>query len=138
MPQTVPGRQLDIRVTRIHNKNPLASLLIGDTSTASGVARVAGGPTQKIVYIDASGAMVNGIVGAAIAIGSNKGKIDAKLAAGLAKAAVASANGQKGTPDFAKENWRMATTGSNAAPDQAPQNWYCDTTYNSNELISRT
>ncbi len=104
LPSSVPGKQLDIRITRIHYKNAVASLLIGDTNTVNGFARVSGGPAQPVAYIDAGGAVVNGIVGAAIALTKDKEKVDAKLAAGLAEAAVASAYGQKSTPEFAKKN----------------------------------
>ena len=87
-----------------------------------GTARASGKPAKPIIYVDAGGAVINGVLGAAIAIGSDKAKIDAKLAVGLAEAAVAAAYDQKSTPTFARENLKngKASSPARTAPAKKP------------------
>ena len=122
LPASVPRKNLEIRITRVHYKNAIASLLVGDTNRAMGTARASGKPAKPIIYVDAGGAVINGVLGAAIAIGSDKAKIDAKLAVGLAEAAVAAAYDQKSTPNFARENLQNGKVSSPArtAPAKKP------------------
>ncbi|MDD9908811.1 MAG: hypothetical protein OXR62_03880 [Ahrensia sp.] len=114
LPQNIPQRQLGITIENVHYKNAALSLLIGDTNRISGAAQIQGEQSKPIAYVDAGGAVVNGILGAAIALTSDKSKTDAKLAAGLAEAAIAAAYDQKGTPKFATENLK---NGRSRAPD---------------------
>ena len=100
MPANAPSKVVQINVDRVHYKNPLASLLIGDGNGISGV--VAGGatPATSVGYLDRGSMAINGIAGAVIAAASDKSNVDTRLATGLANNAMAKAYGQKSVPDF--------------------------------------
>ena len=105
LPATLPGRTLQVRVTKLRYKNAVASLLVGSANGIEGSAAVAGvRPRGKVVYLDAGSAAVNGVVGAVIAARADKSEVDRKLARGLAENAVAYAYGQKSTPRFVRDN----------------------------------
>ena len=85
-------KELRIVVERHGYKNPALSLLIGDANQVGGrvaVIDVASGRMQGHVEagaVDTAG--VNGVVGAIVAAGQDKAKVDERLADGLAKAAL--------------------------------------------------
>ena len=105
LPQGLPGRTLNVRVTKIGYKNAVASLLVGSANGIEGTAAVPNQtPRAKIAYLDGQSAAVNGVIGAIAAARADKSLVDAKLARGLAEKAVAHAYGQTSTPKFARDN----------------------------------
>ncbi|MFD0915266.1 hypothetical protein ACFQ14_02490 [Pseudahrensia aquimaris] len=100
MPADAPLKTMQINIDKVHYKNPLASLLIGDANSIAGV--VAGGvtPATRVGYLDAGSGAINGIAGAVIAAASDKAKADTRLAKGLANSAVAKVYGQNSVPMF--------------------------------------
>ena len=86
------AKELRIVVERHSYKNPALSLLVGDANFVGGrvaVIDIASGRMQGQVEAAASDARaVNGVVGAIIAVGQDKQKVDERLADGLAKAAM--------------------------------------------------
>ncbi len=125
MPANSPTRALNVQVTSINYKNAVASLLVGSTNSISGAVAAGPGPASAVNYVDAGGAVINGIIGAAIAIGADKSKVDKKLGAGFAGNAVAKAYGQNRIPKFILDHMRgrpsaprPASTGTRALAAQ--------------------
>lgn len=104
MPANAPQRVLRINVDTVHYKNPLASFLVGDAHYAKGV--VSGGAVgpSSITYVDAGSGVINGVAGAIIAAATDKGRVDARLAHGLAGKALAKAYGQNSVPRFVSDH----------------------------------
>lgn len=139
------AKELRIVVERHSYKNPVKSLLIGDANAVGGrvaVIDVASGRIQGQVAaaaIDTAG--VNGVIGAVVAAGQDKEKVDERLADGFAKASLRLALGSaivdpvlyrddpiiysppvRNVPiDPAENNEAAATPAAPAAPAPAPR-----------------
>lgn len=91
------AKELRIVVERHSYKNPAMALLVGDANLVSGrvaVVDVASGRVQgqvEAAAVDTAG--VNGVVGAIVAAGQDKQKVDERLADGFAKASLRHALG---------------------------------------------
>ena len=104
MPADAPQHVVKISVDRVHYKNAALSLIVGDGNNISGVVSGGTAPASSVRYADVSSMAINGVIGAAIAIGTNKANTDTTLARGLADTAIAKAHGQKSVPQFVKRH----------------------------------
>ncbi len=81
-----------VDVEKVHFKNPLQSLLIGDGNYVSGTAKLIdpstgqGAHGQTFKYLDAASVAVNGISGAVLSVVVKKQAAEATLSKGVAKA----------------------------------------------------
>ncbi|WP_062205705.1 hypothetical protein [Aureimonas sp. AU12] len=78
---------LDVTLTEVHYKNPLASLLVGDDNRLSALGVLRGEDGREITRFNAvtmdQGA-INGIAGAVISVAQDRARVDRALARGLA------------------------------------------------------
>lgn len=91
-PNAKKGYQLNVKVEKVHYKNPLQSLIIGDGNYVSGTAILtdpANGQeihSQSFKYLDSASVAINGISGAVLSVVVKKQAAEATLSKGVAKA----------------------------------------------------
>ncbi len=104
MGPNLTAKTVTLTVNEIHYKNALKSLLVGDGNWVKGVSTLSGPrpASTAVIYADAGSYAINGLLGAAIAAGGDKARIDGRLAVGVAEKAIAAAYRQKITPNYVK------------------------------------
>lgn len=83
---------LDVNIEKVHFKNAVASLLVGDANRVSGTASLVD-PTSNqqvhtfpFIYLDAASGALNGITGAVLSIVVKKEAAEATMSKGIADA----------------------------------------------------
>ncbi|MCP4934809.1 MAG: hypothetical protein GY927_11535 [bacterium] len=98
------GYNLAVTINHIHYKNPMASLIVGDTNsiqTSIKVVDPATGVTIKEfrnLYIDGAGAVLNGVSGALLSVAVSNKVVDTKMMPIVAGRIVRKANDIKEIP----------------------------------------
>ncbi|MBB3999687.1 hypothetical protein [Aureimonas pseudogalii] len=117
---------LDVTLTDVHYKNPLASLLVGDANRLSALGVLRGEDGREItrfntVTLDAGA--INGIAGAVISAAQDRARVDRALARGLASTIERQIYGKTTrevmTPELAAKSAPVAA--APAAPAPAPK-----------------
>lgn len=103
-----PGEvtRLDITLTELHYKNPIASLLVADANRLSATIiafNTSGAEIARFEAIAVDQIALNGIAGAAIAVGQDRARVDRALARGIAESIEARIYGRRTKPAITPE-----------------------------------
>ncbi len=106
---------LNVNVEKVHFKNAIVSLLVGDANHISGTASIVDRTTSQPVhafpftYVDGASAALNGISGAVLSVVVKKEAAEGTLSKGVARTIMKRIFTKSNLPDSAKTRLRQKT-----------------------------